>query len=103
MLVGSGSLASSFRATAFSGSISSPPLVRDHLREAFDRFADRLAVVTDYSRFTYRELGDRIRRLSSLFDSFGVGPGDYLAIVMSPRADFFCDVWLAKAEHGATL
>jgi acyl-CoA synthetase (AMP-forming)/AMP-acid ligase II len=77
--------------------------LREALRDALARYADRTALVTDRTRWTYAETGDRVRRLANLFDSLSVGPDDFIGAVLSPRPEVFIELFLAKAEHGAAL
>jgi acyl-CoA synthetase (AMP-forming)/AMP-acid ligase II len=77
--------------------------LREALREAFARYADRVALVTERTRWSFAELSERTRRLANLFDSLGVEPGGFLGAVLSPRPEIFCELYLARAEHGAPL
>jgi fatty-acyl-CoA synthase len=49
------------------------------LRRSADVFADRLAIVDGDQRFTYRQFGDRCRRLTGVLTKLGIGPGDRVA------------------------
>ena len=77
--------------------------LRAYAREAFDRWGDRIALVTERERRTFRELGDRVRRIANLLDHLGAGPDDIVGSLVSPRPEIFYEMWLAKAEHGAAL
>lgn len=73
------------------------------MREACRRDPDRPAFVSERSRWTFGELGARIRRLAAVLDSLGVGPGDAVGLVLSPRPELVYEMRLATFEHGATL
>ena len=47
-----------------------------------DAVGDRLAVVTPTVRLTYAALDERANRLAHVFEQFGVGPGDHVALAM---------------------
>jgi len=46
-------------------------------------YADKTAVIAGERRFTYRELGQRCRRLASALTARGVGPGDTVSVLAS--------------------
>ena len=77
--------------------------LREAVREAFRRDKDRLAFVSERTQWTFGELGARTRRLAAVLDTLGVGPGDAVGLVLSPRPELFYEMRLATFEHGATL
>jgi len=60
-------------------------------------FADRIAVIADERRFTYREFAERCRRLASALAAHGVGYGETVA-VLSPNTPA-----LLEAHYGAPM
>jgi fatty-acyl-CoA synthase len=76
---------------------------RELVREACRRFPDRVALVTDRVRWTYAELGDRVRRLSTLLDTLGVSARDTVGVIVSKRSELLYETRLATFEHGAAL
>ena len=52
------------------------------------RFGDRPAVVHGAATMTYRDLDRQMGRLARGLASFGIGPGDAVAVMMSNRAEF---------------
>lgn len=54
---------------------------------AISRFGDRPAIADDTSRWTYRQLGDRIARNISVLKGLGLQRGDSLSLLSPNRAD----------------
>ena len=79
-----------------------PLLVDDFLRRACQVYADKIAVVDGELRFTYKELGQRVNRLSNVLLGLGVEPGDRVCI-LSPNSHFFMESFYATSQIGAIL
>jgi fatty-acyl-CoA synthase len=64
---------------------------------------DRVAIVdVDDSRRTYRELADRVRMLTNVLVSRGVGPGDRVALLSENRGEIL-ELFLAAGNIGAIV
>lgn len=64
---------------------------------------DRIAIVdVDDSRRTYRELAERVRRLTNVLVSRGVGPGDRIALLSENRGEIL-ELFLAAGNLGAIV
>jgi fatty-acyl-CoA synthase len=79
-----------------------PLLVDDFLRRAALNYADKLAVVDGEKRFTYRELKQRVNRLSHALLRLGTRQGDRVCI-LSPNSHFFLESFYATSQIGAIL
>ena len=79
-----------------------PLLIDDFLRRAALNYADKLAVVDGAKRFTYRELKQRVNRLSHALLRLGVRQGDRVCI-LSPNSHFFLESFYATSQIGAIL
>jgi fatty-acyl-CoA synthase len=77
--------------------------LRDYVREACERYPERVALATDRGEITFQQLGDRIRRIASLLDSLGVGPNDFVGQVLGATPEPLYNIRLATYEHGAAL
>ncbi len=64
-----------------------PLLVNDFLRRAADLYPEKLAIVDDQRRFSYREFQARVNQLSRALMRLGVQKGDRVCI-LSPKATF---------------
>ncbi|MGE0403962.1 MAG: class I adenylate-forming enzyme family protein [Kofleriaceae bacterium] len=65
--------------------------------------ADHVAIVdVDGTRRTYRELADRVRRLTDVLISRGVGPGDRIALLSENRGEIL-ELFLAAGNIGAIV
>ena len=58
-------------------------LIPDALRRAEKLYGHKLAVADGDTRFTYRELAARCRRLAGGLAAIGVEPGDRVAMLMA--------------------
>ena len=67
-----------------------------------DRLGDREAMVDGDVRWTFRELGDRVRRSAAAMIAHGVGPGDRVA-VWAPNSRHWVVAALGLQAAGATL
>ncbi len=79
-----------------------PLLVNDFLRRAARLYGDKLAVVDEERRFTYREYQERANRLSNWLLSLGIGKGDRVCI-LSPNSHFFLESFYGTSQIGAIL
>ena len=75
-----------------------PLLVDDFLRRATQVYADKTAVIDGNRRFTYRELGERVNRLSNALLELGVSQGDRVCI-LSPNSHFFLESFYATSQN----
>ncbi|WP_353146141.1 class I adenylate-forming enzyme family protein [Pollutimonas bauzanensis] len=65
-----------------------------------DKFPDRLAIASESTRYSYRELTERVRVLASFLLKQGVRPGEPIAVLTTPRADSYA-LFLAINAVGA--
>ena len=54
---------------------------------AFARFGDRHAIADDTTRWTYRELGNAVARLITLFRNIGLDRGDAVSVLSANRVE----------------
>lgn len=59
------------------------------LNERIARYGDRLAVVSDTRRWSYRDLGAEIDRLARGFHALGIAPNDRVVVQLPNCAEFF--------------
>lgn len=59
------------------------------LNERIARHGERLAVVSDTRRWSYRELGCEVDRLARGFHALGIGPRDRVVVQLPNCAEFF--------------
>ncbi|HVA25788.1 MAG TPA: AMP-binding protein [Chloroflexota bacterium] len=74
------------------------PLI-DHFREAFARYADRVAIVSGGERVTYRQLGERVDLLALHLLELGLKPLDS-AVMHLPNIPEFVYLYLAFQRIG---
>jgi fatty-acyl-CoA synthase len=79
-----------------------PLLVTDFLRRAVAHYPDKTAVVDAENRFSYRELDERVDRLSNALLALGLERGDRVCI-LSPNSHFFLESFYATAQIGIVL
>ena len=79
------------------------PELRELVREACRKFPERVAFLNERRRWTFQELGERVRRLAALFDALDVTPRDTIGLVLSPRMELLYETRVAAYEHGAAL
>ena len=65
-----------------------PLLITDFLRRAVRHYPNKTAVVDGNNRFSYRELDERVDRLSNALLDLGLERGDRVCI-LSPNSHFF--------------
>jgi fatty-acyl-CoA synthase len=79
-----------------------PLLVDDFLRRSARIYADKTAIVDGDRRYRYRELQERVHRLSNALLSLGIRQGDRVCI-LSPNSHFFLESFYATSQIGAIL
>ena len=79
-----------------------PLLVNEFLRRAVRLYPDKLAVVDEDRRFTYREFQARANRLSNALLGLGVRRGERVCI-LSPNSHFFLESFYGTSQIGAIL
>ncbi|MBK7950106.1 MAG: long-chain-fatty-acid--CoA ligase [Deltaproteobacteria bacterium] len=79
-----------------------PLLVTDFFRRAARHYPEKLALVDGPRRFRYRDLEDRIDRLSNALLALGLRPGDRVCM-LSPNSHFFFESFFATAQAGLVL
>ena len=65
-------------------------------------YSDKVAVIHGDARYTYRQFGERCRRLASALQKRGVGPGDTVA-VMAPNSPPMLEAHFGIPMTGAVL
>lgn len=76
--------------------------VGNFLDIAAGRYPDKLAVLSNTDRWTYHQLRDRVRRISSAFVRLGVKKGDRVAVVMLNSTELI-EIYLACIRVGAVF
>ena len=71
----------------------------DVMEELAERFGDRLALISDSERFTYREYNARANRYAHWTQENGVTKGETVALIMRNRPEFLI-VWLGVVRAG---
>jgi len=79
-----------------------PMLVSDFLDRAVRLYPDKVAVVDGDRRFTYRELDERVDRLSHALLGLGLERGDRVCM-LSPNSHFYLESFYAAAQVGIIL
>ncbi len=79
-----------------------PLLVDDFLRRAAHLYPEKPAVIDGPLRLSYREIQDRVHRLSNALLRRGIAAGDRVAI-LSPNSHFFFESFYATSQIGAVL
>jgi len=79
-----------------------PLLITDFLRRAVRHYPNKTAVVDGAHRFSYRELDERVDRLSNALLDLGLKRGDRVCI-LSPNSHFFLESFYATAQVGIVL
>ena len=74
-----------------------PLLVTDFFRRAARHYPEKLALVDGTRRFRYRDLEDRIDRLSNALLDLGLRPGDRVCM-LSPNSHFYFESFFATAQ-----
>lgn len=76
--------------------------VRDVFARAFRLYADRVAVTSEESQWTYRELEERAGRLAAALNGLGVGRGCRVAVLSETRPEYV-EAYAALASLGVTV
>ena len=79
-----------------------PLLVTDFFRRAARHYPTKLGLVDGSRRLLYRELEDRIDRLSNALLELGLVPGDRVCM-LSPNSHFYFESFFATAQAGLVL
>ncbi|MEO5695309.1 MAG: acyl-CoA synthetase [Usitatibacter sp.] len=74
----------------------------DFLVRAAEVYPGKIAVIHGDTRYTYRQFGERVRRLASVLAAHGVGRGDTVAI-MAPNVPALLEAHYAVPGLGAIL
>lgn len=78
-----------------------PLLTSDFLDRAVDLFGDAIGIIAeDGTEYTYRDLGDRVDRLSAALQERGVEKGDRVAL-LSKNSHYFIETSFAVTQIGA--
>lgn len=75
-------------------------IVGDFLDYAADHFPEKLAIIFKYKRLTYRQLRERVQRLSAGFIHLGVQKGDRVSVLMWNGTELI-ETYLAAVRIGA--
>jgi hypothetical protein len=76
------------------------PRIHDYVAHWAQVHPDREALVLDPLRWTYRDLADQVDELACTLLASGIGPGDRVAVMGTPRPECFT-VMLAASSIGA--
>lgn len=79
-----------------------PLLIKNLLMPALIRSSEQEIIYRDLKRYTYREFGQRIKRLASALTQIGVKPGDTVA-VMDWDTHHYLECFFAVPMMGAVL
>jgi fatty-acyl-CoA synthase len=79
-----------------------PLLITDFLTRAVRLYPEKIAVVDGDQRFSYRDLAERVDRLSNALLELGLERGDRVCI-LSPNSHFFLESFYATAQVGVVL
>lgn len=77
-------------------------LVTDFLDRAVRLYPDKIAVVDGDLRLTYREINERVNRLSNALLDIGLERGDRVCM-LSPNSHFYLESFYATAQVGLVL
>ena len=75
------------------------PLIA-HFLDAFDQFADRVAVIDDTGSYTYAELAGASQRVALNLLDLGLRPGDRVVLQL-PNTRFFASLYFGLQRIGA--
>ncbi len=85
-----------------SGTGSTGCVMRDMIRRAEHLFANKTAVVCGNGRWTYHELGIRVRKLANALSSLGISKGDRVAVMML-NCHRYLELYAACFELGVII
>lgn len=74
----------------------------DWKRRAIKYYPDKIAIIDGDKRFTYRDFGRRVNRLSNALQNLGIGPGDHVA-VMLPNIHEMLECFYGICQIGAVM
>ena len=63
------------------------------LNERIERHGERLAIVSDTRRWSYRELGAEVERMAAGFHALGISPKDRVVVQLPNCAEFFAVIF----------
>jgi fatty-acyl-CoA synthase len=75
-------------------------VLTETLKKAVKFFPAKAAIVCQGKRYTYREFGDRVNRLSCCLKDFGIGKDDKVGI-LHPNCHCFLEAYYGIAQVGA--
>lgn len=78
------------------------PAIFEALRQAAEAHPDRPAIVCGSTRLSYREVGERVDRLSGALAGLGAKTGDRIAI-LSPNCHRFFELYFGVTQMGGVL
>ncbi|SDB97340.1 fatty-acyl-CoA synthase [Melghirimyces thermohalophilus] len=74
----------------------------DWKRRAVKYYPNQIAVVDGKKRFTYREFGERVNRLSNALSALGIGKGDHVAVIL-PNIHEMLECFYGIPQLGAVI
>ena len=74
-------------------------IICDRLSEIATRHGDRVALISDREKFTFRQFEERVNRYARWALSEGIGKGDVIALMMPNRPEYLA-IWLGIAKAG---
>ena len=72
------------------------------LKQSLERYPDKLAAICGNARLTFRELDDRVNRLSSALAGLGLTRNDRISI-LSYNCHRFLELYYGVAQLGAVV
>ena len=84
------------------GAYEYPLIIKQLLITPLQQYADQEIIYRDQRRFTYRQFGERLRRLGSALAGLGVGHGDTVA-VMDWDTNRYLECFFGVPMSGAVL
>ncbi|MES3012943.1 MAG: AMP-binding protein [Pseudomonadota bacterium] len=79
-----------------------PDTIGAALRRSASKHPDRIAVVGDGQRLSFRSLDERADHLALGLQALGIGPGDHVALLMTNDPEWVL-AWMATLRLGAVL
>lgn len=83
------------------GAMAAGVTLKSLFQNAFRIHADRVALTSENGSWTYRELGERSRRLAAALTDRGVRKGDRVAVLSETRPEYV-EIYAALASIGVT-
>lgn len=81
---------------------NSLPLVSDYLKKGATIYPEKIALIFDDQRISYKTFAHNVERLASYLLKIGVSKGDCIAYLTSPRPEFFY-LLMAASRIGAIV